>query len=130
MKNGLWAARLQNRRMCLNSTLDVERWALSVERSLPLETACPHAAKSTDENENGLWVGRLQKSARTCRNSELARKETWAPRAFTALGVLFFQLKLGLAHVRSRLSLATRGQRGIYIWENPECSIKPRSFEN
>src|SRR5207302_9500981 len=28
------------------------------------------------------------------------------------------------------LILAARGQRSIYIWENPECSIKPRSFEN
>ena len=23
-----------------------------------------------------------------------------------------------------------RGQRSIYIWENPKCSIKPRNFEN
>ena len=42
---------------CLRNDLRFQKILAGPE---PLETACPHAVKSTDETINGLWADRLQ----------------------------------------------------------------------
>jgi hypothetical protein len=42
----------------------------------------------------------------------------------------FFLLESAVRPVRLGEPRCVRGQRSIYIWENPKYSIKPRSFQN
>src|SRR5262245_13431551 len=43
----------------------------------------------------------------------------------------FFLLRIGgTSRSAPLIPRSARGQRSIYIWEDPKCLIKPRSFEN
>src|SRR5437870_13393370 len=42
----------------------------------------------------------------------------------------FFLLESAVRPVQLGEPRCVRGQRSIYIWENPKYSIKPRSFQN
>jgi hypothetical protein len=93
---------------------------LNGNKRASLETACPHAVKSTNERKNGCGQA-------ASRISPLSLKPT---RSACCLATISRLTSHGVDSFCGGAECSTRAQRSIYIWENPKYSLEPRSFEN